>query len=168
MLRALELQDAKRMLEWMHDKETMSYLRFDGASKTIHDAELFIMQAKEEYENPNRQGFHLAIVDINDTYCGTISLKNIANADAELAIAIHPDSVDKGMGKQAIQEMLKLAFSELKINRVHLIVREKNRRAIHVYEELGFSYIHSTEESPSRKNVIIRWYELTREAYCKM
>lgn len=166
MLRPLELRDANRMLEWMHSKETMSYLQFDGDSKTLHDAESFIIQAQKADNDLKRKNFHRAIVDINDIYCGTISLKNIANTEAELAIAIHPDSVNKGMGKQAIKGMLEFAFSELGISKIYLTVRETNSRAIHVYEELGFSYIHSTEEKHDRKNVIIRWYELTKEEFC--
>lgn len=60
------------MLEWMHDPSVAGSLRADFASKTLRDCKDFIATTWEAGKN-----LHLAIVDDNDIYMGTVSLKHI-------------------------------------------------------------------------------------------
>ena len=83
MLRRLEEKDAAFMLEWMHDETVNCWFRYPFADVTLEKAKLFIQYSFDE-ENQ-----HFAIVDNNDEYLGTISLKHISEKDhnAELVIA---------------------------------------------------------------------------------
>jgi len=43
-----------------------------------------------------------------------------------------------GYGTDAIETLLRYLFYELAMNRVYLIADERNARALHCYEKLGF------------------------------
>lgn len=84
-LRALEVKDIPYMLEWMKDKELAQFYRFDAEKSNPETAREFIERAKE-----SKQDLHFAIVDEQDEYLGTASLKNVdyVNKNAEYAIAV--------------------------------------------------------------------------------
>ena len=72
-----------------------------------------------------------AIVDDNDEYMGTISLKNIdlENKKAEYAICIRNCAMGKGFSKMATDEILRIAFEELDLN--YLLEKSNNRMQAH-------------------------------------
>ena len=90
-LRKLELKDAPLMLEWMHDETVVKDMQADFSSKTLEDCNHFILSSKD-----TRKNLHLAIVDENDEYMGTVSLKNIEEDKAEFAITVYngPQEID--------------------------------------------------------------------------
>lgn len=135
-LRKLLPSDAKRMLEWMTLPDTREYFQFDQSKLSEEKCLEFI---RNSYTKQNK---HFAVVDENDAYLGTVSLKDIdeENSRAEFAIGLHPDSRGRGAGRMAMVEILKIAFDELGLNRVFLTVLDNNERAIHLYESLGFSH----------------------------
>ena len=135
-IRNLELKDAPFMLEWMHDKSVTELLQADFDSKNINDCFKFIEDSKDKNKN-----IHFAIVDENDTYMGTISLKNITLTDAELAIAIRTMAMGKGISSFAINEIIKYAFAVLKLKYVYWYVSPKNIRAIKFYNKNGFAKV---------------------------
>ena len=158
-LRQLQMKDAQRMLEWMHDDNTMKYLRFDGKSRTIEDAENFIAEAVSN----ESVHIHRAIVDGMDQYCGTISLKNIRNEAAEFAIVVHPDSIGKGAGGKATRDILREAFAVLNLEKVYLNVLPTNVAAIRVYEKSGFRFVRSSVELIKGTDADLDWYEIKRD-----
>ena len=95
-LRKLELKDAPLMLEWMHDKSVVENLSANFGAKKIEDCEAFIEASKNDQANLN-----LAIVNDNDEYMGTASLKHIdkENQNAEFAIAMRTCAMGKGYSK---------------------------------------------------------------------
>lgn len=62
-LRKLEVKDAEKMLEWMHDESVVHHLSANFASKTIDDCKKFI-QFSQSFETD----MNLAIADDNDEY----------------------------------------------------------------------------------------------------
>ena len=92
-LRDLELRDASRMLEWMHDEDVIKNLRTDFRTLELKDAEHFIIQSKKACEN-----IHKAIVSDENEYMGTVSLKQIdyKKGNAEFAITVCRDAMSKG------------------------------------------------------------------------
>lgn len=164
-LRKLKLADAPRMLEWQHDENVMRYLQFDGANKTLTDVQNFIEQAQNDNQN-----LHLAVTDTDDKYYGTISLKNLdkAKGEAEYAIALHPCVFGKGAACQASVEIIRIAFNMLGLQRVYLNVIEDNRRAVRLYEKLGFRYLYSDNISfKGNADTILCWYEI-RPGYLQL
>lgn len=154
-LRPLEEKDAARMTEMMHDAVTIRYLQIGGADYTEDTALRFIRSTVDESVN-----LHRAVVNLNDEYQGTISLKNIdlEKKEAEYAISMHPDAQGKGAAKAATAEILNIAFNELHLNRVYLNVLAENLRANKFYKKVGFSYSHTTQMNFHQEVKSLNWY----------
>ena len=163
-LRLLERDDAFPMLEWMHDTDVVSVLPTSFEKMTIEDCFAFIETAKISQE----KDLHLAICDSNEDYLGTVSLKNInkKNVNAEYAITLSRRAIGTGAARFATQEILKIAFDNLNLERVYLCVFSDNIRAIKFYKKIGF--IH---EGTFRKHMILKdgqlhdleWYAILKE-----
>lgn len=129
-LRDLEFKDAPLMLEWMHDKSVVEKLKGNFLEKTIEDAESFIrLSANKEND------VHLAIVSDEDEYMGTISLKNIEDGSAELAIVVRSFAFGKGYAWYALEEILNKAFEEYDLESVYWRVLKENQRAIRFFDK---------------------------------
>lgn len=161
MLRRLEEKDAPFMLEWMHDETINCNFQYPFGEMTIEKVIDFIQHSFDE-ENQ-----HFAIIDENDEYLGTISLKHISQKDrnAEYAIVSRKKAQGTGAAKQATQELLRYAFEELELHKVYLNVLEENARARKFYEKCGFVQegfskdavrIHGKYES-------LAWYGIIKE-----
>lgn len=59
---------------------------------------------------------------------------------AEFRIALNPDMLGQGVGKELTQMTLEEGFRELGLHEIYLIVRKNNRRARWLYERFGFQY----------------------------
>ena len=66
-----------------------------------------------------------------------------------------PDYWGKGCGTEAMQLVLRYAFTELNLHRVSLGVLGYNQRAIRSYEKAGFTHEGSSRKSMSREGQ--RW-----------
>lgn len=152
-LRPLKETDASRMLEWMRDENVTAYLRIGGADTKLRDVQDFIASAKDESLN-----LHRAIVDKNDTYLGTVSLKNIDHTkkQAEYAIAMHPDGMGCGAAAEGSRLILNTAFKKLGMTRIYLNVSPKNQRAIRFYEKNGWRRCEAVGEREKQ----LRWYAI--------
>ena len=157
LLRPLKTGDAAGMLEWMQDNITTRYLRIDGRAYTIDDVLRFIEEAKNEASN-----IHRAIVDRNDAYLGTVSLKNIdrEKREAEYAIALHPKAQGSGAAYDATEEILTIAFQTMGLERIYLNVMEENQRAIRFYEKFGFVYRKKTVANIKNEFKTLFWYDI--------
>lgn len=72
-------------------------------------------------------------------FIGNIEFMDIEDGCGELGIAITASKQNRQYGREAIHKMLDYGFSELKLTRVFLKVYPYNKRAIHVYEDCGFT-----------------------------
>ncbi len=159
-LRPLKEKDAPRMLEWMNDPDSTQFLRIGGKTYTIDDTLSFIKDAQDESKN-----FHRAIVNNNDEYLGTISLKNIdpCKKEAEYAIAMHPDARSTGAAFWATQMLFDLAKRILKLKRIYLNVLEENTRANKFYKKLEVTGLKTYKKTSTTINDCIYtmlWYEV--------
>ncbi len=141
-LRNLEQKDAPLMLEWMHDDEVVRHLGTNFKEKTIDDCGRFIDGAQDKTEN-----LHLAIVDENDDYMGTVSLKHIGQECAEFAITVRGNAMGKGYARYAMEEILNYGLRELKLNAIYWCVSPENKRAVRFYDKNGYT---RTVEIPLR------------------
>lgn len=141
-IRKLQKNDATNMLEWMHDSSVNCNFRFDFSKMTLNDVKEFIDNSFNETNQ------HFAIINENNEYMGTISLKNINKIDnnAEYAIVTRMIAHGKGYALEATKEILKYAFEELKLHKVYLKVLEQNKRANRFYEKCGFRYEGMSKE----------------------
>lgn len=160
-LRKLLPKDHPFMKEWMKMPETSKYFKEDF--KSLDDQQIlnFISNSISE------KNIHFAIVNEDDEYLGTISLKNIdkVNKNAEYAIVLREKFRGRGHANEATELILKYAFEELDLQKVYLNVLDSNTRAIEFYEEFGFSY-----EGEFKKHILhngifknLKWYAISKE-----
>lgn len=162
-LRKLQEKDAQGMLEWMHDPNVIKGLQKDFANMTIENCVSFIHSAQDTTED-----MHMAICDDEDVYQGTVSLKHIdtKNKNAEYAISMRSCAQGKGFASYGTKEILRIAFEELKLEKVYLNVLADNPRAIRFYEKMNFK-----KEAVFEKHIIkeepkdLWWYRIFRQEY---
>ena len=135
-LRILEQTDAEYMLEWMHTPNVVRDLQGDFFNKTLDECRSFIKSTQGDTSN-----IHLAIVDEQNEYMGTVSLKNIRNSMAEFAIVVRECAMGKGYATYAIKEIIRRGFEEYKLHKIYWCVSPKNTRAVAVYKKHGYKEI---------------------------
>lgn len=144
-LRYLKVSDAPYMLEWMHDLSITQFLKGDFQHKVLKDCVQFINDSKKSIST----NLHLAIVDSNDTYMGTASLKHIdaLSSTAEFAIVVRTCAQGKGYAQKAMQEIILYGKEYLGLTRIYWCVNEKNIRAIRFYTKNNYC---RTSDIPGR------------------
>jgi diamine N-acetyltransferase len=143
------------MLEWMHDPDVVYWLSANFASKTIEDCYAFI-----EYSTNSSCDLHMAIVDDDDNYMGTVSLRDMDSDDkaAEFAITIRKSAMGKGYSKYGMKEILRIGLEEQKLDAIYWCVSEKNERAVRFYDKNGYERV---KEVPQR--FYARYDEMTKK-----
>jgi len=162
-LRQLKEKDAVGMEEWMNDDEITQYFRFHRQKKSRREILDFIASSCTE------QNQHFAIVNKNDEYLGTVSLKNInmIPRTAEYAIVLRKSVHGLGVAEQATRLVLERAFTDLHLKVVYLNVLTSNATAIHFYEKMGFGRDYELYRSFQEKDqdLDLYYYSITRESY---
>ena len=167
MIRNLKIEDADTMLEWMHDDNVTKYLKADFAKLDKERVINFINDFKDA--DIKKGELHYAICDKENSYIGTVSLKNIdmENKNAEYAIVTCSKAHGKGYAKQATFEILKIAFEKLGLEKVYLYAATDNTPANAFYTKMNFP-----KEGCFRKHLMIKgklrdvnWYGILAEDY---
>lgn len=135
-LRKLKLKDAPFMLEWMHDPTVVEYMQAIFAKKTLEDCESFI---KDSWNN--KSNLHLAIVDDQDIYMGTVSLKNIQTSSAEFAITVRKSAMGKGYSQYGMQQIFDIGRKQNGLKSIYWCVSSENKRAIRFYDKNGYQRV---------------------------
>lgn len=79
------------------------------------------------------------MIKFNNQIVGAIWLENIKQHGAMIGMYIaHTNYRGKGIGSMAIKTLIDIAFKEIKLKRLYLIVREKNINAIECCKKFGF------------------------------
>ena len=160
-LRKLKGKDAPLMLEWMHDENVIQNMGTDFRNKTVEDCIAFIENSAEDSDS-----VHRAIVDGEDEYLGTVSLKNIDNGLAEFAIAIRRKAMGTGASRLAMQQIITYGFEVLHLKRIYWCVSPLNKRAIRFYDKNGYQRIDSPNcvkgYTESQVNTFV-WYAVNND-----
>lgn len=159
-LRKLELRDAEKMLEWMHDESVVHHLSANFASKTIEDCKKFI-EANQNFDTD----MNLAITDEDDEYMGTVSLKHINYEDgtAEFAVTIRKCAMGKGYSAYGMAEILRKGIEELGLQNIYWCVSRLNERAVRFYDKNQYARTENVPESIKKcysdeQNSLFIWY----------
>ncbi len=134
ILRALEKEDLTNCWKWINDPEIIEGVLI-----------VFPMSKYEEekwYEKSigDERNKYFAI-EVDKKHIGNIGLHEIdwINRKAALGIMIgEKDYLNKEYGTDAIKTILKFAFGNLNLNKIHLTVFEYNKGAVRCYEKCGF------------------------------
>lgn len=138
MLREFRWEDLPDMRRWNTDGECTRYLGTRFARP----------QSWEQTESMLRGlvmgeagGENLVIADKGTlAYLGQISLQGVdrMTQQGELAVIVSREHWRKGVGREAIELMLKYAFHTLNLNRVWLKVYQEHQAAVKLYMKCGF------------------------------
>lgn len=160
MLRKLMEKDTEYMMEWMLDADITKNFQIDFSVYTEAKIKSFI---KNSYSDENQ---HFAFVDANDTYLGTVSLKNISYKDknAEYAIVTRKIAQGTGAAEKATRDILEYAFNTLMLEKVYLNVLEENVRANRFYKKCGFELEGRAKHHICINGVFhnLNWYAIYR------
>lgn len=156
------------MLEWMHDPQINCFYTDTIRRATKESTTAFIKTANRQRKEGS--ACHYAIVDDNDEYLGTISLKNIEKIKgAEYAVCLRRSFQGKGIATFATKDILQIAFGELKLNRVYLNVLSDNLHANRFYEKNRFRYEGESVNCImiDKKLRSLKWYAMLCDEYFK-
>ena len=149
------LKDSEKMLEMLNDVEINKNFSFAGKKFTINEVSTFIAGS-----NKDLQRIDYAIVDEQDNYLGTISLKNLNfnSKEAEYAISLTKNAIGKGAATIATNLLVEKAIVEFNLKEIYLNVKKDNFRAINFYKKYGFEIIESKGLKEDNLNLI--WFAL--------
>lgn len=92
------------------------------------------------------------VADSNKQIIGFSLLSITAKGKAEFRIAIHPQWIGTGVGREVARATLETGFQQLHLDQIYLIVRKNNPRAEKLYESIGFvttgESIHEIQGKP--------------------
>jgi UDP-4-amino-4,6-dideoxy-N-acetyl-beta-L-altrosamine N-acetyltransferase len=134
-LRAIEREDIPTFVRWFNDPEVRRYL------------EMYLPMSKAEEEQwfeahlKNDSNRFFGIETAEGVLIGNVGLHSIdwKNRSAVLGIVIaEKEYWGKGYGSDAITTLLRFAFGEMNLHRIHLSAFEFNERAMGCYERCGF------------------------------
>ncbi|MFY8331552.1 GNAT family N-acetyltransferase [Vagococcus carniphilus] len=136
-LRKVTESDAEIYNKWRNDTDVMYSTSPELDQYTLDDTIQFISFVTS---SQNSKSYMIETKDDNKTV-GIVSLININNKDrsAECIIDIgEKDKWGQGIGKEAFNLIMEYSFKELNLHRLTLRVFSYNKRAIGLYEKLGF------------------------------
>jgi diamine N-acetyltransferase len=84
----------------------------------------------------------LAILEApGDAHAGNLGFKAIddRNRRAEIWVYLGPDNQGRGLGRAAVRSATRLAFEDLRLEKLYLNVRPDNSAAIRIYENAGYT-----------------------------
>ena len=144
----------------MHDASVVEFMQANFKEKTLEDCEHFIARSLEDSEN-----LHLAIVNDEDEYMGTVSLKSISTDKgvAEFAIAVRKCAMGKGFSHFAIREIISIGKQTCGLRNIYWFVNRANKRAVRFYDKNGyrrvpFSIIKMLLPEGSENDSTLLWY----------
>jgi RimJ/RimL family protein N-acetyltransferase len=141
------MRDERSLQRYANDPAVAYFLTRMPSPHTPKDARQWIRKTISMARDDS--GYYLGIaLASSDEIIGVIGLRNIKLADkkAELTYWLGRRFWKKGLMSEAVPLMLKFAFRDLKLNRVHALVHERNTGSIKVLEKAGF-----TKEAVYRK-----------------
>ena len=133
-LEPLRDEDSDTLFAWINDRELVEQsATFRPVSREEHDAWFRAVR------DPDRDDLAIYAIREDGRLVGTCQLL-IDGAEAELRIRIgEPDARGRGLGTEAVRELVGIAFRDRGLSRVWLQVFAHNRRAIRAYEKAGFT-----------------------------
>jgi RimJ/RimL family protein N-acetyltransferase len=138
-LAPIRMEHAETYRGWINDPEINVWLASGHIPLTAN-------QEKEHLERIDRSDTD-EILEIHETdtdeLIGLTGLHRIdmVTRDAVMGVAITKEHQGRGLGKDAVVTLLRLAFDRLGLHRVELACFSGNDRALGLYRSLGFNEI---------------------------
>jgi RimJ/RimL family protein N-acetyltransferase len=108
------------------------------AKEFLHDSRSFALEETIDWFEKHKPNYWMIWVD--DCRIGYFRLSNysVENRNIYIGADIHPSYQGKGYGYESYLKFLPFLFEELSLHKITLEVLSSNKRAIHLYNKLGF------------------------------
>jgi diamine N-acetyltransferase len=132
----LALEHLPFVMTWVNDREVMQYFAQRQTVITEAEEEAYL---RALLASKNDRAFS---VFAGDEYVGQCSINQIywPAKNGRMFVAVRAAMQGKGHGPAAIEKLLAIAWDELGLEKVWLIVRKDNRAAQAMYLKLGFDF----------------------------
>jgi len=133
LIRNATKNDAEILCKWWNDGKIMAHAGFpNGINTTVEEIE---KQLSEETNKTTRR----FIIEINNEASGEINYRNKSNNIAEIGIKICDfNKQEKGYGTVLLKMFIEYLFDILDYDKIILDTKLNNKRAQHVYKNIGF------------------------------
>lgn len=141
-LRAPIASDVMGSFEQCQDPSTQQWTTVQ-LPYTLDDANIYMYHSiPRGWETGKEWGF---VVEAEDDagarrFCGTISLRNLGDARAELGFGAHPWARGRGIMFRAVKQLIEWGFAEQRLNTIEWISPRGNWTSWRLAWKLGFSY----------------------------
>ncbi len=160
-LRRIGLKDLSFIKLWMADK-TISALYQQWTRDSSDDGIVNLIKSSIA----DTSELHLIIASHDDECMGIVSLFNIENGSAELAIYVKPKARHKGYAWFGMEEITKKAFNELGLESVYWCVSRENSRAVRFYDKHNYNEIHDVPQIVLKRHSgtkNLKWYSIFKD-----
>ncbi len=138
-LRLLQINDAELLFQAIHTNRAYlrQWLPWVDNTLSADDSQAFITDSLVQYK---RGESVVAAIWCESKIVGCIGLNNIHSHHhkAEIGYWLSRNYQEKGIITRACRQMINYAFDELKLNRIEILVADKNFRSRSVAERLNF------------------------------
>ena len=135
---AIEHEEIKKVTSWYNDTNFMRHYDVVSAMpKNTKDVESIVYDAQQSQDKEIFAIRHIKTGEL----IGVTGFENILwnNQNAVIYIGIGEEKFrGQGIGKESLYLTMEFGFEELNFNRIYLTVLEYNKKAINLYESLGF------------------------------
>lgn len=140
-IRNATVEDADLLSSWWNDGKIMAHAGFpNGTGETANE----IAEKIKEDTDENRR----LIIELDKRPIGEMSYGRVGEDTVGIGIKICDFSEhDKGYGKILLSMLIFSLFEDMGYKKVILDTNANNKRAQHVYEELGFRKLQFRENS---------------------
>ena len=151
----LAVDHLPHVMTWVNDREVMQY--FANRQEVIGEAEerAYLAALAASLNDRAYSVFH------GDDYVGQCSINQIywPAKNGRLFVVVRREMQGRGHGPAAVRRLLELAWHDLGLRKVWLVVRRDNRSAQAMYLKLGFDF-----EGVLRDEYCVggRWFDMVR------
>ena len=152
-LTRIEEKDAETLAEWSKEASLARMLNQTPARPLASEQIKKQLEKQEKEMDESHEAYYFHLRPLNEEKLvgwGKIYWILWPSQIANLQLAIGPSEQKQGYGSEALQLFLRLAFDELNLNRLTVILPEYNLDGIKFLKKFGFS------EEVRRREVIFR------------
>ena len=135
-------KDAEQLAMWWNDGKIMAHAGFpNGTGQTVQSI------ANSLHEDTDTT-YRRLIIEMDNMPIGEMNYRNKGSQTVEIGIKICDFSKqNKGVGKILLSMLISALFKDFGYQKIILDTNLKNKRAQHVYEQLGFTKLRVNQNS---------------------
>lgn len=118
----------------------LNNIRNKYAEEYLHDSRTFSIDETIEWFEKVKPNY--LIVYNNNIKIGYVRLSNYSHTNNNIMVGmdIAPEFTNMGYGQYVYKKLIPYLFKEYSLNKLSLEVLSTNKRAIHLYEKVGFKH----------------------------